>query len=232
MQPRSSASIGHNARHGGTLSAWSSVGQWLLTWALSMVPITVNGHQILGQVVLDLGANEPMIHQRVVDKHKWAVDPNGRSITGIHGESHMMAKTIEALEVTLFPEDCEREAQGCDRMMVMNGDSLPDLLLDNEMMAQLGILVDTVNWTASFLGRPYADAEQRTELPLMLPDRYAHIAAGASGSTADWPASYEAHPQCNGLCCVANFQMAFGVGGGGGRHPKIRFASQHGWQRR
>ena len=143
----------------------------------TMVPITVNGHQILGQIVLDLGANEPMIHQRVVDKYKWAVNPNGRSITGIHGESHMMAKTIEALEVTLFPEDCEREAQGCDIMMVMHGDSLPDLLLDNEMMAQLGIMVDPATWTASFLGRPYADAEQRTELPLMQPDRHAHIAA-------------------------------------------------------
>ena len=188
----------------------------------TLVPITVNGHQILGQIVLDLGANEPMIHQRVVDKYKWAVNPNGRSITGIHGESHMMAKTIEALEVTLFPEDCDREAQGCDIMMVMHGDSLPDLLLDNEMMAQLGIMVDPATWTASFLGRPYADAEQRTELPLMQPDRHAHIAAGASGSTADWPASYEAHPQFNGLCCVANSQVTFGVGE---REDTPKFAS-------
>ena len=74
--------------------------------------------------------------------------------------------------------------------------------------------MDPATWTASFLGRPYADAEQRTELPLMLPERYAHLAAGASGSTANWPASYEAHPQFNGLCCVVNFQMTFGVGGG------------------
>ena len=61
--------------------------------------------------VLDLGANEPMIHQRLVDKFKYAVNPNGRRITGIDGESLMMARTIEPLEVTLFPDDCDREAQ-------------------------------------------------------------------------------------------------------------------------
>ena len=96
------------------------------------LPVTVNGHRITGHIVLDIGANEPMIHQRLVDKLKYAVNPNGCQITGIHGASHMMPRTIEPLEVTLFPNDCDREAQASDTMMVMNGDRLPDLLLDNE----------------------------------------------------------------------------------------------------
>ena len=114
------------------------------------LPVTVNGHRITGHIVLDIGANEPMIHQRLVDKFKYAVNPNG-----IHGESLMMARTIEPLELTLFPDDCDREAQALDTMMVMSGDSLPDVLLDNEIMAQLAIVVDTVNMTASYRAKPY-----------------------------------------------------------------------------
>ena len=115
-------------------------------------------------------------------------------------------------------------------MMVMSGDSLPDVLLDNEMMAQLNIVVDTVNMTASYRDKPYDDSDsERIYITLMRPEEaYGQLATGASGSTAVWPASYEANPQFNGLCCVANSRLEFGLGGGGGggMHPNSRWISQ------
>ena len=72
--------------------AWRQTIRWphrrpVATVRGADLPVTVNGHRITGHIVLDLGANEPMIHQRLVDKFKYAVNPNGRRITGIHGES-------------------------------------------------------------------------------------------------------------------------------------------------
>ena len=203
--------------------AWRQTIRWphrrpVATVKGADLPVTVNGHRITGHIVLDIGANEPMIHQRLVDKLKYAVNPNGRRITGIHGASHMMPRTIEPLEVTLFPNDCDREAQASDTMMVMNGDSLPELLLDNEMLAQLDIVVNTVDMTASYRAKPYDESDtERIQITLMRPEEaYGQLATGASGSTAVWPASFEANTQFNGLCCVANSHLDLGVGGGNG----------------
>ena len=54
-------------------------------------------------VMLDLGANELMIHERMVKAGQIPVDPNGRRITGITGQPHMMPRTIKALEVVICP---------------------------------------------------------------------------------------------------------------------------------
>jgi hypothetical protein len=56
-----------------------------------------------------------------------------------------------------------------DSMVVMSGDTLPDCLLDNEMMAQLGIVVDPATWTASYPSRPYERDSPRVGVPLVQP---------------------------------------------------------------
>jgi hypothetical protein len=55
----------------------------------SSIKVTINGMTEC-HVVLDLGANAPMIHERMVKAGQIPVDPNGRRITGITGQSHMM----------------------------------------------------------------------------------------------------------------------------------------------
>ena len=108
----------------------------------SAIEVTINGMTAC-YVVLDLGANVPMIHERMVRAGQVPVDPNNRRITGITGHPHMMPRTIEALEVVICPNDSVRKTVAVDSMVVMLGDPLPDYcLLDNEMMAQLGIVVD------------------------------------------------------------------------------------------
>jgi hypothetical protein len=81
----------------------------------------------------------------------------------------MMPRTIEALEVVICPDDSDREAIAVDSMVVMSGDTLPDCLLDNEMMAQLGIVVDPATWTASYPSRPYERDSPRVGVPLVQP---------------------------------------------------------------
>ena len=55
-------------------------------------------------------------------------------------------------------------------MVVMKGDTLPDVLLDNEMIAQLGIRIDPQKWTASFETKPYDLANSEVvEFPLFRP---------------------------------------------------------------
>ncbi len=118
------------------------------------IKVTMNG-MTAGHVVLGLGANEPMIHERMVKAGQILMDPNGRRITDIIGQLHMMPRTSEALEVVICPNNSVREAVAVDSMVVMPCDTLPDGLLDNEMMAQLGIVVDPATWTASCPSRPY-----------------------------------------------------------------------------
>ena len=91
------------------------------------------------------------------------------------------------------------------------------------MLAQLDIVVNTVDMTASYRAKPYDDSDtERIQITLMRPEEaYGQLATGASGSTAVWPASYEANPQFNGLCCVANSRLELGVGGGGGNGTPI-----------
>ncbi len=48
------------------------------------IEVTIDG-MTAGHVVLDLGANEPMIHERMVKAGQIPVDPNSRRITGIRG---------------------------------------------------------------------------------------------------------------------------------------------------
>ena len=54
-------------------------------------------------------------------------------------------------------------------MVVMTCDTLPDCLFDNEMMAQLGIVVDPTTWTASYPLRPYEVNSPRVDVPLVHP---------------------------------------------------------------
>ena len=150
--------------------------------------ITVNG-QPVKQVVLDLGGNEPMIHQRLIQT--WAdVNPNGRRIVGITGAPHMMPRTVDALTVALFPDDSDKEALASDRMMVMQGDALPDLLLDCEMMAQLGIVVDPASWTATFQARPYQEPSKPVVLPLVRPTQAQLAALAEMQGGRTWPESW------------------------------------------
>jgi len=66
----------------------------------SAIMVTING-MAAGHVVWDLGANEPMIYERMVKAGQFPVDPTGRRITGITCQQHMMPRTIEALEVVI-----------------------------------------------------------------------------------------------------------------------------------
>ena len=81
----------------------------------------------------------------------------------------MMPCTIETLKVVICPDDSVREAVAMDSMVVMSGDTLPDCLLDNEMMARLGTVVDLATWTASYPSRPYERDSPRVIVPLVQP---------------------------------------------------------------
>jgi len=54
-----------------------------------------------------------------------------------------------------------------DSIVVMSSDTLLDCLLDNEIMAQLGIVVDPATWTASYPCRPYERDSPRVTVPLV-----------------------------------------------------------------
>ena len=69
----------------------------------------------------------------------------------------------------ICPDDSVREAVVVDSMVVMSGDTLPDCLLDNEIMAQLGIVVDPATWTASYPSKPYERDSPRVVVPLVQP---------------------------------------------------------------
>jgi len=120
-------------------------------------------------VVFDLGANEPMINERLVKAGQIPVDPKCRRITGITDQPHMMPRTIETLEVVICPDDSVREAATVDSMVVMSGDTLPHCLLDTETMAKLGIVVGPATWTASYPSRPYERDSPRVTDPLVQP---------------------------------------------------------------
>ena len=174
--PRMSSEARANAtlqQHRMQRAAWRRSIKWPGRRPVAMIDgsaikVTING-MTASHVVLDLGANEPMIHERMVKAGQIPVDPNGRRITGITGQPHMMPRTIEALEVVICPDDSDREAIAVDSMVVMSGDTLPDCLLDNEMMAQLGIVVDPATWTASYPSRPYERDSPRVNVPLVQP---------------------------------------------------------------
>ena len=173
--------------------------------------ILFNGKPV-GQIVLDAGSNEPMINKRLVQAQHLAVNPNGRRITGITGVPHMMPRTLDALTVTVFPEDSDKEATAMDSMIVMEGDSLPDLLLDNEMMAQIGIVIDTVNWTATYPSKPYQQDSELVSLPLFRPTDQ-QLSALAQMKGWDPPAEEHLPPPSSpsvqsatsfqGFCCMA-----------------------------
>ena len=130
--------------------------------------VTVNGMPT-HHVVLHLGANEPMIHDRLVQVGRISADPNGRMITNITRQPDMMPRTIDALEVAICPNDSAREAIAIDSMVVMSGDTLHDCLLDNEMMTELCIVVDPTSWTTSYPSRMYEHDSPRVIVPLEQP---------------------------------------------------------------
>ena len=195
---------------------WRQSIRWSGRRAVAMLDgsvhnILFNGKPV-GQIVLDAGANEPMINKRLVQAQHLAVNPNGRRITGITGVPHMMPRTLDALTVTVFPEDSDKEATAMDSMIVMEGDSLPDLLLDNEMMAQIGIVIDTVNWTATYPTKPYQQDSELVSLPLFRPTDQ-QLSALAQMKGWDPPAeehlpplsspSVQSPASFQGFCCMA-----------------------------
>ena len=100
----------------------------------SAIRVIINGMTAC-HVVLDLGANKTMIHERMFKAGHILVVPNGRRITGIIWQPHMMPRTIKALEVVICPNDSVRETFAVDSMVVMQCDTFPDCLLDSEMMS-------------------------------------------------------------------------------------------------
>ena len=67
----------------------------------------------------------------------------------------VMPRTAEALTVAIYTDDPPKEVHASSQFVVMEGESLPDLLLDSETMALMGIWVNPVTWEASYLSHPY-----------------------------------------------------------------------------
>ena len=134
----------------------------------SKIPLTINGQRVL-HVVLDGGANEPMLNRRLVDAQQLQTNAYGKNITGVNGKPTMMPRTISEMQVELYLGDAQREAIAKDQMMVMTGDTLPDALLDNEMMAHLGISVNPVTWVATYQPRPYDPTSEPVAFQLFQP---------------------------------------------------------------
>ena len=220
-------------QHRQARAEWQQSVRWPTRRPVAMLDgsaagITLNGHPVK-HLCLDLGANEPMANVSLISQLGVATDPNGRRITGITGKPHMMPRTTKEMVVTLFPDDPEKEAQASDHMVVMKGEALPDVLLDTEMMAQLGIVVDPCRWVATLPSKPYQPDSEPVVLPLSRPSA-AQLTAISVLQGDLWPQSCVEEDTATdeaatpfqgfqGFCCVAltvpaNSHPVSGVGGG------------------
>ena len=173
-------------------AAWQQSVVWTDRRPVAMVdgseiPLTINGFPVR-VMVLDSGADIDMLHQRVVDRMHVPVNPKGFPITGITGQAHVMPRTVDAVEIALHQgSECETVTR--DHMIIMDGESLPDCLVGNETMARLGITVDQVTWTASYLCRPWDHDSPRVQVPLVCPTQD-QCAALAALQPTEWPLSW------------------------------------------
>ena len=175
-------------------AAWKESKRWPGRRPVAMIDgskirVTISGHAVK-HAVLDTGADIPMLHQRVIKAGNFAVNPRGRTVTGVTGRAHMMPRTEAAMEIAINFGDSQCETLAHDTMIVMEGDSLPDALFDNETMAALGIIVDPLTWTASYLSKPWDADSPRIPLPLVQPT-HEQRAALAALQDHPWPEGAE-----------------------------------------
>ena len=168
--------------------------------------ITLDGIPVR-RVVLDSGANEPMIHTSVQAQRKAALRPDGKTIIGISGQPVVMPRTEEQLTVRLYTGDAEKESAGAAQWVVMDGEDLPELLLDNELMALMGLRIDPAAWTVTYSSRPYLLDSPDVVIPLARPRNRELAAPGQPvrrpiGQPLVWPQRKQRTMQ-TWRCCVA-----------------------------
>ena len=116
--------------------------------------VTVNGLQ-LDSTVADTGASKPLLHRRIVDRLNLPLAGGGVHITNVSGSSTVMRSTQEQACIALG-SGTPAEVSVMTVFTVMDGPGLPDLLLDNELMAMLGGFVpDPCKWQATYQSMPW-----------------------------------------------------------------------------
>ena len=151
--------------------------------------ITLDGIPIR-RVVLDSGANEPMIHRSVQAQRKAALQADGKSIIGISGQPSLMPRTQEELTIRLHTGDHNKEASGIARWVVMDGKDLPELLLDTELMAMMGLRLDPVTWSVTYSSKPYLPDSPEIVIQLARPTRGELAALAELAGEEVWPAGW------------------------------------------
>lgn len=173
--------------HRDKLAQWQQTVQWQggrrPVVVLDGLPsrITLSGVPVK-RVVLDSGANEAMVHSSIKQKLGDVVmQTDGKAITGISGQPTVMPRTQDELTVRLYTGDATKESFASSQFVVMSGDDLLDLLLDNETMALMGIRLDPVTWQATYVSQPYVADPPMYVLPLARPRHLNVTALAPSG---------------------------------------------------
>ena len=181
-------------QHRQKRAAWQQAVKWEDRRPVAVIDGRKAGVTVAGvpvrTVVLDAGANEPMIHETVRAKLDLPLQQEGKSIIPITGKATVMPRTQSTVEIKFYSGDAERESLAAGQCVVMTGSHLPDLLLDNETMAQLGLTIDPVAWTATYPSKPYLPLSAPVVIPLARPSRK-RMATLAQMNGPEWPA-----------CCV------------------------------
>ena len=130
------------------------------------VTVTVGG-QTLKAVVADTGANKALLHARVLQRMEKDVPLAGTiAITNVSGGRTEMPCTARALPVSLAVGP-GTAITASTRFVICDGEDLPDLLIDNELMALLGDLsIHPAQWVGTYSSQPWRPAAPRHEVPL------------------------------------------------------------------
>lgn len=179
-------------RHRQQLAEWQDSVRWSERRPIALVDgrkagVTLKGCPVR-HIVLDAGANEPMVHERVIAQLKTPIVADGKIILAVTGETTVMPRTENELTVSFHTGQPDSEARAADRFVVMKGDNLPDLLLDNETMAQLGLRIDPVKWVATYVSRPYEEGAPTVTIPLSRPSKA--LLSAVSQLSAPMPVSF------------------------------------------
>jgi hypothetical protein len=139
------------------------------------------GNTAIDNTVCDTGANEPLLHRRVLDRiGNVPLAAQGRKIVNVSGQATWMSRTAEPITISIATGTA-REVSLSQTWLVMEGQALPDVLLNTQSMAQLGNMkVATGAWKVEYQSEPWlGEAATWHTLPLRPFDEEVAVMADA-----------------------------------------------------
>ena len=132
----------------------------------SVARITVGGVPALNTLA-DTGSNRPMLHRRLLKQLTGVeVDPRGLAINNISGQSSWMSRTKDELTIAVGV-GTDQVVDYTQRWLIMEGENLPDVLLDTQTMAMLGgMTLHMAEWEVTYSTEPWDAEAPRRVIPL------------------------------------------------------------------